>query len=175
VTVPPVNIVSPSAVFALVPIRKTTPPLAPPSRGCLSGDALLLRAMSRIGEPDDPLYLVDADPIEFGDFRLRHSVVRQGADPTELRGRYHAGAAPDRPPSSRRLWLGWRLVSRGAHRHHRRNSENARLASRFVFGGEDRVRSRYRGLSGPGLWPRLKQVFRVSTRSVDLFAIILSV
>jgi hypothetical protein len=45
------------------------------------------------GAPDNPLYLVDSDPIELCDLRPRHPVGRQGADATELGDRYLGGAS----------------------------------------------------------------------------------
>jgi hypothetical protein len=42
------------------------------------------------GAPDNPLYLVDTDPIELCDLLPRHPVARQGADATELGDGYLA-------------------------------------------------------------------------------------
>jgi hypothetical protein len=36
---------------------------------------------------DDPLYFIDPNPIKLGDLGLRHPVIRQGANATELRSR----------------------------------------------------------------------------------------
>ena len=100
-----------------------------PSRGVLgSGEA------RRVGLFDDPLDLVDTDPIALGDLRLRHPIAGQGADTPELRGRYRAGFPPARPLPSYWLRLSRRFAFCRAHWHHRRDSEDARLASRLVLG-----------------------------------------
>jgi len=50
-----------------------------------------------VSQPDDPLDLFDADPIEFRNLCLGHAVVRQGANATELGGEDRAGFSSDWP------------------------------------------------------------------------------
>ena len=138
-------------------------------------DVLLSGVTSTVGLSEDPFYLVDTDPIKLGDLRPRHPIARQGANAPELRGRYRAGVAPNPPLPSYRLRLGRRFALCSAHRHHRRNSKDARLAPGLMLGGRDRVLSGGCRVSRFGLRPRLEQVFRVSARSVDLFTISMSV
>src|SRR5215471_9600497 len=106
--------------------------IAPPrevSRRILSSDDT-----RRVGPFDDSLYLVDTDPVILGDLRVCHPVAGQSADSAELRGGYRAGFPPDRPLPFYRLRLGRCFALCRAHRDHRRNSKDARLASRLVLG-----------------------------------------
>ena len=127
------------------------------------------------GLPDDPLYFVDTDAIKLGDLRLCHAIARQRADAPELRCGYRAGFAPDCPPPSCRFRLGRRFYLCRFHWRRRQDAEDTRLASRLRFGGRDGVFGRRCRVDRPGLRPRLKQVFRIFSRSVDLFAINVSV
>ena len=81
----------------------------------------------------DTLYLVYGNSIELGDLRPRHPVARQGADTTELGGRYLPGFSPDHHPSPYRLRFGRRLDLRCTHRHQRRDREDTWLAPRLVL------------------------------------------
>ena len=85
------------------------------------------------GWSNDLLYLVDGDPIELRDLDLRQPVVRQGADATELGGRYLAGLAPDRRRSPYLLRCRSRLDLRCIHRRHRPDREDTRLPLRVVL------------------------------------------
>jgi hypothetical protein len=154
-------------------------PCSGPGRlGVLGGfqpnDTLSSGATTRIGLPDDPLYLVDTDPIQLGDLRLRHPIARQGTHASELRGWYRAGVAPDRPLPSYRFWLDRPFYHWRFHWHRRRDSENTRLALRFGRGERDGVLGGRCRIGRPGLRSRLKQVFCVSARPVDLFSISIS-
>jgi hypothetical protein len=145
------------------------------SRGILVDDALLSGRTTRVGLPNDPLYFLDADAIKLGDLRLRHAIARQRADAPELRCGYPAGCAPECPPQSCRLRLGRRFYLCRFHGRRRQGAEDTWLASRLRLGGWDGVFGRGCRVDRPGLRPRLKQVFRILSRSVDLFAINASV
>jgi hypothetical protein len=83
--------------------------------------------------PDNPLYLVDCNYIELCDLRTRHPVPRQGADATELGGRYPAGLAPDRCRSPFLLRFRSRFDPRSSHWRYRRDREDTWLPSRLVL------------------------------------------
>jgi hypothetical protein len=138
-------------------------------------DALLSGRTTRVGLRDDPLYFINADAKKLGDLRLRHAIVCQRADAPELRGGYRAGVAPDCPPQSCRFRLGRRFYLWRFHWRRRQDTEDTRLASRLRLGGRDGVFGRHCRVGRPRLWPRRKEVFRILSRSVDLFAINASV
>jgi hypothetical protein len=83
---------------------------------------------------DDALYFADSNPIELRDLGLRHPVLRQSADATELGGRYPAGLAPDRRRSPYLFLFRSRFDLRCSHRRHRRDREDTWLPSRLVIG-----------------------------------------
>ena len=137
----------------------------------LVDDALLSGGTTRVGHPDDPFCFVDTDAIKLGDLCLRHAIARQRADMPELRCGYRAGFAPDRLPPSCRFRPGWRFYLCRFHWYRRQNSEDTRLAPRLQLGGRDAVFGRPCRVERPGVRPRLKQVFRILSRSIDLFTI----
>jgi hypothetical protein len=57
------------------------------------------------------------------------------------------------------------------HWHHRRNQENAGLASRLLLGRGGAIHSGCRRIQRRRPRPRLEQIFRVLTRSIDPLAI----
>jgi hypothetical protein len=133
--------------------------------------ALLSGGTTRVGLPDDPFYFVDTDAIKLGDLRLRHAIARQRADTPELRCGYRAGFAPGRLPPSCRFRPGRLFYLCRFHWYRRQNSEDTRLAPRLRLGGWNGVFGRRCRVDRPGVRPRLKQVFRILSRSVDLFTI----
>jgi len=122
---------------------------------------------------DDALDLVHGNPIELCDLRPSHSVFCQGADATELEGRYFAGLTPDRCRSWYRLRLGRRYDLRHGRRRQRRDREDTwltpgLLASRRrsgIWGG-------YWHLCTGSLLLWLEQVFSNFASSVDPFVMI---
>ena len=133
------------------------------------------QAKFRLGlRPSDyPLYFTDLDPINLGDLGLRHSVVCQGTNATELgRRNVKRRAFGGGPPFN---WFRFRR-DHGLWRrywHHWRDHKDARLAPRLFFGRAGAVQRGRRTL--PRRRPRLEQIFRILTRSVDPFAITMRV
>jgi hypothetical protein len=83
-------------------------------------------------ESNDPIYLVDSDPIKLCDLAPRHTVVRQGAHATELGDRYIAGLALGGRLSPYLLRFRRRFDFRRTHRHHRRDREDTWLSPRLL-------------------------------------------
>ena len=83
-------------------------------------------------ESNDPIYLVDSDPIKLCDLTPRHTVVRQAAHATELGDRYIAGLALGGRLSPYLLRFRRRFDFRRTHRHHRRNREDTWLSPRLL-------------------------------------------
>jgi hypothetical protein len=121
--------------------------------------------------PDDPLYFIDPNAIELGDLGLRHPIIRQGANATELGRRNMQRLAFDRRPPFDRLRFRRGHSLRRHHWHHRRDHENAGLASRLLLGRGGAIQSRCRRLRRRRPRPRLEQIFRVLTRSIGPLAI----
>jgi hypothetical protein len=155
--------------------RNLTAPPRSPRRLAQSLRPWRTSSPRRAGPPDDPLYFTDTDVIKLGDLCLCHPILRQCADARELRCGYHAGIPPDCAPTSGRFRLSWRYYLCCFRWHRRQGSKNSRLPSRWRLGGRNRVFGRRGRADRLGLRLRLKQVFRIFSRSVDLCAINLSV
>jgi hypothetical protein len=124
-------------------------------------------------ESNDPIYLVDSDPIKLCDLGPRHTVVRQGVHATELGDRYIAGLALSNRLSPYLLRFRGRFDFRRTHRHHRWDREDTWLSPRLISRrGVVRGRCWYLCTCGLLLW--LEQVFRNLVRSVDPFTIVAS-
>jgi hypothetical protein len=126
------------------------------------------------GAPDNPLYLVDSDPIKLCHLRARHPVACQGADSTELRGRYLGGHALGGRPSPYLLRFRSRFDLRRPHRHHRRDREDTWLPPRLVLSRRGVIRGRHCYVCTCGLRLWLEQVFCNLARSVASFTIVTS-
>ena len=118
---------------------------------------------------DDPLYFADLDPVNLGDLGMRHAVVCQGTNATELGWRNVERRAVGDGPSFDRLRFRRDNALCRLHWHHRRDHKDARLALRLFFGRAGAVERGRAHLQGRR--PRLEQIFRVLTRSVDPLAI----
>ena len=118
---------------------------------------------------DYTLYFTDLDPVNVRDLGLRHSVVCQGTNSTELGRRNVKRPAFGGQPLSDRFLFRRDNALCCLHWHHRRDHKNARLALRLFFGRADAVQRGRWNLPRRG--PRPEQIFRVLTRSVDPLAI----
>ena len=118
---------------------------------------------------DYTLYFTDLDPVNLGDLGLRHAVVCQGTNATELGRRNVKSRAFDDGPLFDRFRFRRDNALCRLHWHHRRDHKDARLALRLFFGRAGAVQRGRRNL--PRREPRPEQIFRVLTRSVDPLAI----
>ena len=82
-------------------------------------------------ESGDTVYFADSNSIELRDLGVRHPVVRQSADATELGARYIAVIAPGHCRSRYLLRFRSRFGFRRFDRRHRRDREDTWLPSRL--------------------------------------------
>jgi len=123
----------------------------------------------------DPLYFVDSNSIELCNLVLRHPVVRQRPDATELGGRNVTALTPDRSPTPYRFRFGGRFDLRRANRPLRQDRKDAWLAPRLVLRRRCEIGGGRRHVCTCGLLARLEKVFGALANSADPFAIITSV
>jgi len=116
-----------------------------------------------------PRYFTDLDPVNLGDLGLRHSVVCQGTNATELGSWNVKRRAFGDGPLFDRFWFRRDNALFRLHWHHRRDHKDAGLAPGLFFGRAGAVQPGRRHLPRRRL--RLEQIFRVLTRSVDPLAI----
>jgi hypothetical protein len=129
----------------------------------------VVRRVLGLRQSDDPLYFTDLDPVNLGDLGLRHSVVCQGTNATELGRRNVKKLAFGGGPLFDRFRFRRDNALCRLHWHHRRDHKDARLALRLFFGRAGAVQRGRQNLPRRG--PRPEQIFRVLTRSVDPLAI----
>jgi hypothetical protein len=123
---------------------------------------------------DDPIYLVNSDPIELCDLLPRHPVARQDADATEFGDGYLAGLALGGRLSSYLFRFHSRFDLRRTHRHYLRDREDTWLPLRLVLSRRGIIRGRCWYVCTDGLLLGLEKVFRILARSVDPFTIVAS-
>ena len=131
--------------------------------------------MRVIRAADGALYHFDSNPVEFCDLLLRHPVVRQGPDTTELGGRDLTALTPNRGLAPYRFRLGGRFDFRRANRPLRRDRKNAWLAPRLVLRRRCDIGAGRRHVCTCSLLTRLEKVFGDLANSVDPLTIVTSV
>jgi hypothetical protein len=124
---------------------------------------------------DDPFYFTDLDPVNLRDLRPGHSVVCQGTNATELGRRDVKRRAFGGGPLFDGFWFRRSNARCRLHWHYRRDHKDARLAPRLFFVRVSAVQRGRRYLQCRRSRPRLEQIFRILTRSVEPFAITMRV
>jgi hypothetical protein len=121
--------------------------------------------------PDDPLYLVDANAVKFGDLCPRHPVTRQRTDPADLR-RKHRAAPPSRDWRSPDLFGFGSGFVLSLNRHPRRDGKDTGLTARLLIAWGGAVWRRLWRVGCRILMRRFEQIFSGLASSSALLAII---